>query len=78
LHFVSPHLNPLQPRAALALAVAQGEDFEAKRLNISILRPSPLKSKTSSREYQRILFRSTKEKESNSYSWQGKDDRPFA
>jgi hypothetical protein len=22
-----PHLNPLQPRASLALAVAQGEDF---------------------------------------------------
>jgi len=22
-----PHLNPLQPRAAIALAVAQGEDF---------------------------------------------------
>jgi len=24
---ILPHLNPLQPRAALALAVAQGEDF---------------------------------------------------
>ena len=37
--FLEPHLNPLQPRAALALAVAQGENFDNPFFFFS---PSPL------------------------------------